>query len=477
MNNLVRPPQTGLPEGLADELRAIVGPKGWSDDAQALAPQLKDWTGYYSGRTPLMLMPATTAEVSAAVQACARARVGIVPQAGNTGLVGAQLPQGEVLLSLKRLNKLRGIDALDYTITVEAGCVLADVQKAAQDADRFFPLSLGAEGSCMIGGNLSTNAGGINVLRYGNTRELVLGLEVVLPDGRVWDGLRRLRKDNTGYALKHLFVGAEGTLGIITAATLRLFPRPIEQATAFAALRDLDAAVELLAILRAGSGDAISSYELIPRMGIELGLEYGTGMADPLAGKHDWHVLIEFSNTVPDGTARAKLEAALGEALEKGVVTDATIAQSMDQSLKLWRIREAMVEYQYRAGASIKHDVSVPVSRVPEFIRRANRALEAIVPGIRPLAFGHVGDGNVHYNLTQPRAMAREAYLARAEEVHRAVYDTVAALDGSFSAEHGVGAIKREELRRYRPPVEVELMRRVKAALDPEGLMNPGKVL
>jgi len=382
-----------------------------------------------------------------------------------------------VLLGLKRMNKVRGVDALDYTITVEAGCVLADVQKAALAADRFFPLSLGAEGSCMIGGNLSTNAGGINVLRYGNTRELVLGLEVVLPDGQVWDGLRRLRKDNTGYALKHLFVGAEGTLGIITAASLRLFPRPIEQATAFAALRDLDAAVELLAILRAGSGDAISSYELIPRMGIELGLEFGTGMADPLGQKYDWHVLIEFSNTIPDGTARAKLEAELGEAREKGVVVDATIAASLDQGLKLWRIREAMVEYQYRAGASIKHDVSVPVSRVPEFIRRANIALEALVPGIRPLAFGHVGDGNVHYNLTQPRAMSREAYLARAEDVHRAVYDTVAALDGSFSAEHGVGAVKREELKRYRPPVEVELMRRVKAALDPQGLMNPGKVL
>jgi FAD/FMN-containing dehydrogenase len=477
MNTIARPLPAGLPGGLAEELRAIVGPKGWNDDPQALAPQLKDWTGYYSGATPLMVMPATTAEVSAVVQACARAGVGIVPQGGNTGLVAAQLPRGEVLLSLKRLNRIRGIDALDYTITAEAGCVLAEVQKAAQDADRFFPLSLGAEGSCTIGGNLSTNAGGINVLRYGNARELVLGLEVVLPDGQVWDGLRRLRKDNTGYALKHLFVGAEGTLGVITAAALRLYPRPVEQATAFAALRDLEAAVELLAILRAGSGDAISSYELIPRMGIELGLEYGQGMTDPLAEKHDWHVLIEFTGTVADGTGRAKLEAALGEAMDKGVVVDATIASSLDQGLKLWRIREAMVEYQYRAGASIKHDVSVPVSRVPAFIRRANAAVAAMVPGIRPLAFGHVGDGNVHYNLTQPRDMAREDYLARRGEITRAVYDAVAALDGSFSAEHGVGAVKREELRRYRPAVEVELMRRVKAALDPKGLLNPGKVL
>ncbi|MCC7046718.1 MAG: FAD-binding oxidoreductase [Alphaproteobacteria bacterium] len=477
MNQIARPLPAGLPNGLADELRAIVGAKGWSEDPEILAPQLKDWTGYYTGTTPLMVMPATTAEVAAVVRACAEAGVGIVPQSGNTGLVGAQLPHGQVLLSLKRMNKVRGIDALDYTMTAEAGCILADLQQAALDAQRFFPLSLGAEGSCMIGGNLSTNAGGINVLRYGNTRELVLGLEVVMPDGRVWDGLRRLRKDNTGYALKHLFVGAEGTLGIITAATLRLFPLPIEQATAFAAIRDLDAAVELLSILRAGSGDAISSYELIPRMGIELGLEYGTGMADPLARKHDWHVLIEFTGTIADGTARAKLEAALGEALEKGVVVDATIAASTEQSLKLWRIREAMVEYQYRAGASIKHDISVPVSRVPEFIRRANAALAAMVPGIRPLAFGHVGDGNVHYNLTQPGGMAREAYLALGEDIHRAVYETVAALDGSFSAEHGVGAVKREELKRYRPPIEVELMRRLKQALDPQGLMNPGKVL
>lgn len=472
MNDIVRP----LAPGLVEELGRIVGPKGLTSDTETLAPLLKDWTGYYKGETALMVSPATTGEVAAVVKACARAGVGIVPQGGNTGLVGGQLPHGDILLSLKRMNRVRNVDAMDYTITVEAGCVLTDVQKAALAADRFFPLSLGAEGSCVIGGNISTNAGGINVIRYGNTRELVLGLEVVLPDGQVWEGLRRLRKDNTGYALKHLFVGAEGTLGIVTAATLRLFPRPVEQATAFAALRDLDAAIELLSILRAGSGDSISSYELIPRMGLEIGVDAGASV-DPLAERHDWYALIEYSGTVADGSTRPKLEATLAVALEQGVIVDATIAESLGQSAQLWKIREAMVEYQYKIGASIKHDVSVPVSRVPEFIRRANAALAKEVPGIRPLAFGHVGDGNVHYNLTQPKDMERAAYVALTDKVHRVVYDTCAALDGSFSAEHGVGAIKREELVRYRPKVELELMRAVKKALDPMNRMNPGKVL
>jgi FAD/FMN-containing dehydrogenase len=472
VNDIVRP----IAPGLVEELGRIVGPKGLTSDAEILAPLLKDWTGYYKGETALMVSPASTEEVAAVVKACARVGVGIVPQGGNTGLVGAQLPHGEILLSLKRMNRVRQVDAMDYTITVEAGCVLADVQKAALAADRFFPLSLGAEGSCVIGGNISTNAGGINVIRYGNTRELVLGLEVVLPDGQVWEGLRRLRKDNTGYALKHLFVGAEGTLGIVTAATLRLFPRPVEQATAFAALRDLDAAIELLSILRSGSGDSISSYELIPRMGLEIGAEFGASV-DPLAEKHDWYALIEYSGTVADGSTRPKLEATLAVALEQGVIVDATIAESLGQSAQLWKIREAMVEFQYKIGASIKHDVSVPVSRVPEFIRRANKALAEAVPGIRPLAFGHVGDGNVHYNLTQPKGMERAAYVALTDQVHRVVYDTCAALDGSFSAEHGVGAIKREELARYRPKVELELMRAVKKALDPQNRMNPGKVL
>jgi len=472
--NDLTPPLSGA---ILDELRGIVGSKGFVDDRAALEPQTRDWTGLYRGHAPCMVMPASTGEVAAVVRACARARVPVMPQGGNTGLVAAGIPQGEIILSLRRLNRVREIDPLDYTITVEAGCVLADVQKAATEADRFFPLSLGAEGSCQIGGNLSTNAGGISVLRYGNTRELVLGLEVVLPDGQVWNGLRRLRKDNTGYALKHLFVGAEGTLGVITAAVLRLFPRPRETATGFAALRDLDAAVELLAALRTGSGDAISSFELIPRLGLEIGLEYGTGVVDPLQGKHDWYALVEFSGTIADGRTRESLETALGGAIEAGVAVDATIGGSLEQNAKLWRIREAMVEFQYKAGATIKHDISVPVSKVPAFMRRANQAMEAAVPGSRPLAFGHVGDGNVHYNLLQPKGADRARFLAEADAVHKVVYDTCAALDGSFSAEHGIGSVKRAELRRYRPAVEVELMQRMKQALDPLGLMNPGKVL
>jgi FAD/FMN-containing dehydrogenase len=465
-----------LPGALLEELRGIVGPKGFVDDPATLEPQTKDWTGLYRGHSPLMVMPASTEEVASVIRACARARVPLMPQGGNTGLAAGAIPQGEIILSLKRMNRVREIDPLDYTVTVEAGCVLADVQKAASDADRLFPLSLGAEGSCQIGGNLSTNAGGISVLRYGNTRELVLGLEVVLPDGQIWNGLRRLRKDNTGYALKHLFVGAEGTLGVITAAVLRLFPKPRETATGFAALRDLDAAVELLAALRAGSGDSISSYELIPRLGLEIGLEYGA-VVDPLAATHDWYVLIEFSGTVADGSARAALEASLGQALENGIAVDATIGASLEQNLKLWRIREAMVEFQYKAGATIKHDVSVPVSKVPDFMRRANAAMAEAMPGSRPLAFGHVGDGNIHYNLLQPKGADRAAFLANTDKVHQVVYDTCAAFDGSFSAEHGVGSIKRAELRRYRPAIEVELMQRMKQALDPQGLMNPGKVL
>ncbi|MGQ0675093.1 MAG: FAD-binding oxidoreductase [Rhodospirillales bacterium] len=469
-----------VPAGLLDRLRAALGPKGFIDETRAMAPHLKDWRGLYSGTSPAVLFPASTEEIAKAVAACAEAGVGVVPQGGNTGLVGAGVPRhasGEIVVNLKRMNRVRLIDAADYTMVAEAGCVLADLQKAAESADRLFPLSLGAEGSCQIGGNLSTNAGGINVLRYGNARELVLGLEVVLPDGRVWNGLRRLRKDNTGYALKHVFIGAEGTLGIITAAALRLFPRPRETATAFAALRDLDAAVELLAILRAGSGDAVSSFELVPRMAIDLCLRHLPGIADPLKDRHAWCALIEFTGTVADGRTAAALEASLAAALDRGVIVDATIAQSQDQAKKIWRIREELPEAQVRAGANIKHDVSVAVSQVPEFIRRADAALKSLVPGAETLAFGHVGDGNVHYNLCPPPGADLAAFIAKTEAVGKIVYGIAAEMDGSFSAEHGIGQLRRQALLQYRSPLEVELMRSLKRALDPKGLMNPGKVL
>ncbi len=466
-----------VPEALLDELRAIVGDKGWTSDPVTLEPQLRDWVGYAEGSTPIMVMPETTDEVAAVVKACVSAGVPIVPQGGNTGSVAGAIPHGDVLLSLKRMNRIRDIDAADYTITVDAGVILATVHAAALEVDRFFPLSIGSEGSCTIGGNVSTNAGGTAVLRFGNMRDLVLGLEVVLPDGRVWNGLRRLRKDNTGYALKHLFMGAEGTLGVVTGAVLRLFPRPVEVATAFVALRDLDASLELLSLLRAATGDALSSLEVMPRIGVEIAREFDPDVVDPLAERHDWYAIIEVSGTKADGQTGATLEAALADAVEKGIVLDATIAASVAQAKAIWRIRKSLVLNLPMAGAEVKHDVAVPVSKQPEFIQRATAAVEDTVPGTRTVAYGHFGDGNVHFNLCAPSAMKASAFKARAADLHRAVYDIAADYGGSFAAEHGVGIVKLEEMSRYRSDVELDLMRRFKTLLDPNGLFNPGKVL
>jgi D-lactate dehydrogenase (cytochrome) len=466
-----------VPKALIDELRLIVGEKGWTDDPTTLEPQLRDWVGYAQGSTPIMVMPKNTDEVAAVVSACVAGGVPIVPQGGNTGSVAGAIPHGEVLLSLRRMNRIREIDAADYTMTVDAGVILAEVQAAALEADRFFPLSIGSEGSCTIGGNVSTNAGGTAVLRYGNMRDLVLGLEVVLPDGQVWNGLRRLRKDNTGYALKHLFMGAEGSLGIVTGAVLRLFPRPVEIATAFVAIRDLDASLELLAHLRAATGDALSSIEVLPRIGVEIALEFDPGVVDPLSAKHDWYAIVEVSGTKADGQTEATLEAALAAAMEKGIVVDATIAASTAQAKAIWRIRKALVLNLPNAGAEVKHDVAVPVSKQPEFIRRASQAVDTVVPGTRTVAYGHFGDGNVHFNLCAPKGMDNAAFMARAADLHRAVYDIAAEYGGSFAAEHGVGIVKRAEMERYRSAVEIDLMRRFKQLLDPENLFNPGKVL
>jgi FAD/FMN-containing dehydrogenase len=398
--------------------------------------------------------------------------VGVVPQGGNTGLVGAQIPRpgaGEVLIGLGRMNRVRAVDPVDNTVTVEAGCTLAAVQAAAAAVDRLFPLSLAAEGSCQIGGNLSTNAGGIHVLRYGNTRDLVLGLEVVTADGAVWDGLRALRKDNTGYDLKQLFVGAEGTLGIITAAVLKLFPRHRQVETVFAAVPDVDAAVALLGAVRAATDDGVLAFELIPRRALEFVTRHVPGTTDPLPRPSGWYVLFDLT------VARATAEQALAGAVEAGLITDAALAASAAQAAALWRLREAISESQKPEGASIKHDISVPVSRIPAFMHQALAAVERLVPGIRPVPFGHVGDGNLHFNLSQPPGADGRAFLARAEEIHLAVHDIVHALGGSISAEHGIGVAKREEIRRYKSEVEIALMRAVKQALDPKGIMNPGK--
>jgi FAD/FMN-containing dehydrogenase len=465
---------------LLDRLKAVVGPKGWADQPADLAPHLVDWRRRFQGKTPLLLKPASTAEVVEIVRLCAAAQVPIVPQGGHTGLAGGGIPHetgDEILLSLSRLNRVRGVDAANYTLTAEAGCILKQVQDAAAAADRLFPLSLAAEGTCQIGGNLSTNAGGIAVLRYGNARDLVLGLEVVLPDGRVWDGLRALRKDNSGYDLKQLFIGAEGTLGVITAAVLRLFPAPKERVTAFVALRDLDAAVELLARCRAASGDSLVSFELLPRVGIDLALRHIPATADPLAAKRDYYVLIELTAAAEGSDLRARLEITLAAALEDGLLADATIAESAEQARKLWFVREGIVELQKHAGVSIKHDVSVPVARVPDFIPQAIAVCARMFPGTRPIAFGHVGDGNVHFNLYQPEGMDGAAFLAQGEAVSAAIHDLAMELDGSFSAEHGIGQLRLQQMRRYKSDIELDLMQRIKQALDPLDLMNPGKVL
>ena len=463
-----------------DAIKAAVGPKGWTDDPDIMAPHLLDMRGLYQGRAALLVRPASTIEVAAMVAICAGHGVAIVPQGGNTGLVGAGVPHshgGEIVVNMGRMNRVRAIDPLNDTITVEAGCVLADVQNAAANADRLFPLSLGAEGSCQIGGNLSTNAGGTGVLRYGNARALVLGLEVVLADGRVWDGLRGLRKDNTGYDLKQLFIGAEGTLGIITAAVLRLFPKPRRIETALAAIPEPAAATEILARLRAALGDQVTAIELMPRIGFDMALAHVPETVDPLRGRHDWYVLLEVSSTLAGAALRDGLEAVLATALEDGLVADAVIAESGAQRDEIWGLREAIPLAQKHEGGSIKHDISVPVSRVADFIAEADAACIASMPGVRPVAFGHVGDGNMHYNLTEPKGADTEAFMAEWERMNRVVHAIVERMGGSISAEHGIGQLKRGELRRYRSETELSLMRALKSTLDPKGIMNPGKVL
>jgi FAD/FMN-containing dehydrogenase len=463
--------------GLIGRLKDIVGAQGWLAEAPELEPYVLDQRGWYRGHTPLVVRPATVAEVSAVVRACAEARVGIVPQGGNTGLVGGAVPEGQILLSTARLKRIREVDPVDFTATVEAGCVLADVQAAAAEAGLLFPLSLAAEGSCEIGGNLSTNAGGTAVLRYGNARELVLGLEVVLADGTIWNGLRRLRKDNTGYDLKQLFLGSEGTLGIITAAVLKLFPRPRHVRTAFVAVTSPEAAVRLLGRCRAASGDGVTTFEYMDRTSLELVLEHIPDTRDPLGERHAHHVLLELTSSRERDDLESLLEAALEGGYEAGYVVDAAIATSEARSRELWRLRESIPEAERVAGAGIKHDISVPIARVPEFLERAREAVLRELPDALVVAFGHLGDGNIHFNLNQPPGMTRDAFMAHMPGINRTVMDIAVEMEGSFSAEHGVGRLKRADLERYKSPVEVELMRTLKRAFDPEDILNPGKVI
>ncbi len=460
-------------------IRAIVGASGCLEAPDEVGPFLAEQRGLYRGRTLLVVRPASVDEVSRVVEACAGAGIAIVPQGGNTGLCGAAVPPGDrpnVVLSLGRMRRIRSIDPGNFAITVEAGCILAEIQAQADAHDRLFPLSLGAEGTCQIGGNLSTNAGGMQVLRYGNARELTLGLEVVLPDGRVLDCLRGLRKDNTGYDLKQLFIGAEGTLGIVTAATLRLFPKPTTRATAYAAVPTLEAVVGLLALARSHSGDQLTVFEFVPRFGVDIAVRHVAGVRDPLPDGSPWYVLMELSSAAPDSRLEATVESLLSVALERGLVTDAAVAASDQQRTAMWRVREGLVEAQRHEGGSIKFDVSVPVTAIPAFVRQAIDACLQVEPRARPLAFGHCGDGNVHFNLTAPIGDAGE-FMALAPRFDDVVFDLVASHGGSISAEHGIGLSKRAALARYKSATELDVMRRLKAALDPMGLLNPDKVL
>ena len=466
-----------ITEAFLAAVRDAVGPKGWYDDPADMEPYVVEERGMFRGTCSMVVRPDSTETVAEVVRLCSEAGVPVVPLGGNTGLVGGGVADGGIILSTERLNRVRSIDALNHTITVESGVILAAVQKAACDVGTLFPLSLGAEGSCRIGGNLSTNAGGKAVLRYGNARDLVLGLEVVLPDGRVWDGLRALRKDNTGYDLKHLFVGAEGTLGIITAAVLKLFPLPRSRETAMAGTTDPTSVLDLFSRARSHCGDTLTAFEMMPRIGMEFGVRHTAGGVDPFDGPHPYYAIIELTGPQAGNELREVLEAVLEAALEDGLINDAVIASSEAQAEDLWRIRENLHESQKHEGGSIKHDISVPVSRVPEFIERASEIVEKDTPGIRIVGFGHVGDGNIHFNLSQPVGADRGAFLARWDHINRLVHDVACEMGGSFSAEHGVGMMKREEMRRHKPEIEVELMARIKVALDPKNTMNPGKLL
>jgi FAD/FMN-containing dehydrogenase len=465
------------PSRLLAQLAAHLGAAHVLTDPADLAPHLAETRGLRRGHALAVVRPADTEEVACVVRACAEAGVPVVAQGGNTGHVGGGLPQGGIVLSLARLNRLRAVDPVNASITVEAGMVLADVQAAAAEAGMLFPLSLASEGSCRIGGNLSTNAGGTAVLAYGNARDLVLGLEVVLADGRIWNGLKGLRKDNAGYDLKHLFLGSEGTLGLITAAVLKLSPRPASRAVAFVGLASAEAALALFRNLRAEAGPALTAFEYIVPFGLEIVLRHRAGARRPLAGAHAAYALVEIATTRSGEDAGLLMEGFLAGAQQAGLLEDAALAASEAQANAFWDLRESLSEVQKAEGASIKHDVSVPLSRLPAFLAEATRACEAAMPGLRVCAFGHFGDGNIHFNLSQPVGMDRAAFLAHWERFNRIVHDIVAGLGGSIAAEHGVGLLKRDELARYADPVALDLMRSLKAALDPGNVLNPGKIL
>lgn len=460
--------------------RQLIGATHVLTEATDTAAFLTDWRRIFSGKALAVLKPGSTAEVASIVQLCNQFRVPVVPQGGNTGLVLGSVPDtsgSAIVLSLTRLNQIRALDIVNNTITVEAGCILEHVQNAAADAGRLFPLSLAAEGSCMLGGNLSTNAGGTGVLRYGNTRELCLGLEVVTPQGEIWSSLSGLRKDNTGYDLRNLFIGAEGTLGIITAAVLKLFPQPKTQVTAVAAMQSAHDALKLLTLAQSHCGAALTGFELMSDICLQLVGKHFPQVRQPFAQNYPQYVLMELSDSESEEHANTMLEGVIALALEQGIIKDAIVAVSIAQSKAFWHLREHIPLAQLEEGKNIKHDISVPISRIGEFIHVTDALLQQRFPNVRMITFGHLGDGNLHYNVSPPENTSDDAFIARQSDINRVVHDSVEQFGGSISAEHGVGALKRDEIRRYKSPVEISLMQTIKRAIDPLNLMNPGKVI
>ena len=472
---------------LLNRLHALVGPAGLVTDADAQTPYLTDWLGKWTGRTTVVVRPANTAETAAVVRLCSETRTPIVTQGGNTGMSGGATPDAsgaQVVLSTTRMNRVRAVDPVNNTLTLDAGVILANAQEAARSVDRFFPLSLGAQGSCTVGGNVATNAGGIAVLRYGNTRELVLGLEVVLPDGRIWNGLRGLRKDNTGYDLKSLFIGSEGTLGVITGVVLKLFPRPTSHATAWVGADSLERLVELLGLMRTRCGERLTAFEMMTAPSLQLVLDQVTDTRAPLATSAPFNALIELSDTGAVSDVRgdesgpgALLKSALAEAMEAGLANDAMLSASEAQTMALWKLREGISQAQVRAGKAVKHDIALPISSLASFVAQAEKDVQACLPGASVINFGHLGDGNLHYNVLLPADTDYDTLKRRTHDLNAVVHQLVTNYGGSISAEHGVGQLRRDELRIYKSPVEMELMLRIKQAMDPNHIMNPGKLL
>jgi FAD/FMN-containing dehydrogenase len=474
--NIARPAVPPLSPELIAKFRKIVGDKYAVTDAADIAPYVTEERDLFHGRSPLVLRPGSTAEVSGICKLASEHRIALVPQGGNTGLVGGQTPHhGEVVVSMRRMDRIREIDATSNTMTCEAGVVLQVAQQRAAEIGRLFPLSLAAEGSCTIGGNLSTNAGGTTALAYGVAREMALGVEVVLADGRILNLLSKLKKDNTGYDLRNLFIGAEGTLGIITAATLKLFPKPRAIETAYVGLASPAQALKLLSISQAEAASTLTSFELLSEVAVDFSIRHGIDVRDPLSLKHPWYALMELSS--PRDDARDTLEAILEKAMEDGIVDDAVIAANLSQRQAFWKLRDEMSAAQKPEGGSIKHDISVPVAAVPDFIEQADAAVKKLIPGARPVPFGHLGDGNIHYNVSQPVGGDTADFMSRWDEVNAIGFEIVLRMGGSISAEHGIGVLKRDELPDVKDKVAIELMRALKAMLDPRGIMNPGKVL